>query len=180
MQEEIQAHRYSDLPELARMADGVASLLRRATPNDPAHPATARFTPSIKPDARAHLSRRAAAAKKYPRFERDDDARLIKVGWSKKAREEYEHRTPREAVAAFVSYLVSKVKVGSTFVVEDLAPVPDSTGGEIPAYQVYMTLAWLRDLGLVQKKGRDGYVLRDSRIDGDAFNELWEHVPNRS
>jgi hypothetical protein len=43
-----------------------------------------------------------------------------------------------------------------------------------------MTLAWLRDLGLVQKKGRDGYVLRDSRIDGDAFNELWEHVPNRS
>ena len=54
-------------------------------------------------------------------------------------------------------------------------PVPDSAGGEIPSYQVYLTLAWLRHVGAVEKKGRSGYVLR-SGLDLDA---IWDRIPVR-
>lgn len=179
MQREIDEHRYGEIAEVARLADGLARLLRGAPA--PA-PATRPRKGAPLKQRKANSARRGPApakAKNYPRFERDG-ARLIKVGWSKKAREEYEHRAPRNAVAAFVSHLISRVEPGKTFVMEDLFPVPDDAGDEVPAYQAYLTLALLRDLGAIEKKGRDGYVVVPGQIETAEFNSLWERIPERS
>lgn len=176
MQREIQDQRYADIPEVARLADGVARLLRGQIDDRPARPARSVATQRGK----LRLANRSSRGKKrYPRFERDG-YKLVKVGWSKKGREEYEHRAPRDVVAAFTRHLVSKVKRGKAFVVEDLLPVPDSSGGEIPSYQVYMTLRWLRHAGAVEKRGRDGYALIDAQLDENGFDALWGRIPERS
>jgi len=116
---------------------------------------------------------------KYPRFERDGD-KLVKVGWSKKKREQYEHRAPYEVVLACARHLASHALAGKVFAMENLLPVPDASGGEIPAYQAYLTLAWLRQAGAVEKKGRDGYVLRDESLAGDGFDKLWASLSARA
>lgn len=116
----------------------------------------------------------------YPRFERDGD-RLVKIGWSKKNKEAYEHRAPREAVDAFVRHLASHVAPGKVFAMEDVMPVPDpGTGVDLPAYQAYLVLAWLRHVGAVEKKGKDGYVLRNGMLTGGKFEVFWSDITPRS
>jgi hypothetical protein len=115
----------------------------------------------------------------YPRFEREGD-KLVKIGWSKKSREEYEHRAPRDAVVAFAQHLGESVSDGQVFAVEDLMPVRAVNGDdEIPAYQVYLTLKWLQDIGAVEKQGRDGYVLRNRALSEGGLDEYWGGLPER-
>ncbi|MCA9305050.1 MAG: hypothetical protein KDA16_00830 [Phycisphaerales bacterium] len=125
------------------------------------------------------MKRKIIRKRDYPRFERDDD-KLVKVGWSKKHREEYEHRAPRDAVNAFVRHLGSAVSEGHLFIVENLMPVLGVNGDdEVPAYQVYLTLKWLQDVGAVEKKGRDGYVLRNGALSSSGIDEYWAALPAR-
>lgn len=115
----------------------------------------------------------------YPRFEKDG-RRLVKLGWSKKNKKAYEHRVPHETVVGFVHHLSSIVDQGQVFEVEKILPVRDSSGDEIPAYQIYVTLAWLRESGAVEKKGRDGYVLRDGSLPDGGVDKYWESLPARA
>ena len=117
-------------------------------------------------------------AGKYPRFERDG-GRLIKIGWSKKSREEYEHRASREVAQAFARALWNAMEPGKTFAMEEVLPVRDSAGDELPDYQSYLSLAWLRSEGAIEKLGRDGYVLRIQDMDTETFDTLWSHLPER-
>jgi hypothetical protein len=100
--------------------------------------------------------------------------------WSKKSKKEYEHRVPKEIVLTFVRHLGQTIPAGTVFDVEGLLPVQDLSGDEIPAYQVYVTLAWLRDAGVVEKKGRDGYVLREGSVVNGGIEDLWQSLPARS
>lgn len=187
IEETVAAQRYSELPGLARIAD---ALVKIAGANEAsAQPSQSERADDPKPAVMPKVhdpgtgelrsaTRKPAKKSKYPRFERDGD-RLVKVGWSKKAKAEYEHRAPREAVVAFVNHLTSRVEPGEVFAVDDLLPVPDGSG-ELPSYQVYLTLAWLRAAEAIDKKGRDGYVLTAAPLDGSALNVLWRQLPMRT
>ncbi len=171
--------RYADIAAVAAIAEGLSRVSPRRREIE--RPAAVRADNSrLLNGSRGSVAKASTGSKKqFPRFEREGD-RLIKIGWSKKGKTEYEHRAPREAVVAFVRHLTSRVKLGQVFAVEDLLPSPDAGGGELPAYQVYLTLAWLRRSGAIEKKGRNGYVLRsDLLMDGD-LNELWDALPTRS
>ena len=115
----------------------------------------------------------------YPKFVRDDD-RLVKVGWSKKNKSEYEHRVPREAVLAFVRDLDEKVEEGEKFDIDGLFPVSDGSGGEVPGYQVYVVIAWLREADVIKKIGRDGYVVRDKSVLRGELDEQWNSLQPKS
>lgn len=118
------------------------------------------------------------SAKAYPKFARDDD-KLIKIGWSKRTREEYEHKTPRAAIDAFVKHLRKNTEEGRIFTVDDLTPVPDPLNdGELPSYQVYMGIAWLRSLDVISKHGRNGYSVEKSMISNKALAESWDKLPS--
>ncbi len=183
MQRELRAQRYAEVAELAGMADALARLargsLQPAVVNN--HSSMPRPSPSSSPARKAtsaSAKRKVSAKRDYPRFERDDD-KLVKVGWSKKAREEYEHRAPRPAVLAFAEHVGTTTAKGKTFVIDDLLPVHDAAGEELPSYQVYLALAWLRQAGAVEKKGRDGYVRVADPLDGSVFETLWDQILER-
>ncbi|GAH04275.1 unnamed protein product, partial [marine sediment metagenome] len=113
-----------------------------------------------------------------PKFIRDEfNDRLIKIGWSKKNRNEYEHRVPFAAAMNVARYLVESIDPDKLFQVDEILPIADSEGHEIPSYQVYVTLAWLISTGLVEKKGRDGYLVVPGRLTIQSFNDLFGKLP---
>ncbi len=185
MEAGLREQRYTDVAEVAQLATGVARLLNSAPlsgASAPAIPGPEQQSAAVPTPAsratRAHAAKGKTKAK-YPRFEREG-SRLVKVGWSKKHREEYEHRAPRDAVAAFARHLGGTVPEGHVFVVEDLMPVPGVNGDdEVPAYQVYLTLKWLQVVGAVEKKGRDGYVLRHSALSEGGIDDYWSELAVR-
>ncbi|MGE3180111.1 MAG: hypothetical protein AB7N71_00645 [Phycisphaerae bacterium] len=181
MQRELRDHRYSEIAELAQITETLKRLASgRSGPVTQTSNESVRTAVSTNIVSKKESPKRGTLKKyQYPRFERDCD-KLVKVGWSKKAREEYEHRAPRGAVLAFAEHLGSIIPPGRTFVIEELIPVHDVSGDEIPSYQVYLTLAWLRQAGVVEKKGRDGYTRVVDPLDGSVFDELWEELPERN
>ena len=66
------------------------------------------------------------------------------------------------------------------FDIEGLLPVQDGAGEDIPGYQIYVVIAWLREAGVIEKKGRDGYVIRDKSVLSGELNDLWESLRARS
>jgi hypothetical protein len=92
----------------------------------------------------------------YPRFQRRGDE-LVKVGWSKKDRREYHHRAPKRAVEALLAAIQRLAPDGSVFTSDQFQNLQDpATGNVFPSYQLFVALAWLRQLELVQQHGRKG------------------------
>ncbi len=197
-------HNYNEVKEIAALADGVAVLLREKSPADAATQTILQVAERVKGQKSAHgvpaasrmrdtlasqptkatprrksKAKAKAAPRGYPKFERDEN-RLVKLGWSKKNQKAYEHRVPRETLLSFIQHMTSVVNEGQVFEVESVLPAEDRNGDTIPAYQVYVTLAWLRELGAVEKKGRDGYVLRDGSLANGGVDKYWASLPIRS
>lgn len=115
----------------------------------------------------------------YPRFARRGD-KLIKTGWSKKNKSEYEHASPQTSVFAFAAHLCSHTRPGRMFTVETLMPVPDpESHSEIPGYQIYMALGWFREIGAIEKHGRDGYVANKDMLAAEQLGQRWVSLPTR-
>ena len=70
--------------------------------------------------------------------------------------------------------LGSNVPIGVERIV---AAAADADG--LPLYQVYVALAWLRNEGVLRRKGRDSYVVADrGRLEHQgALDELWARLP---
>jgi hypothetical protein len=184
MRSALAEERYSDLAEVAPLASILSNLLRSVEMNGTAKsssgPAAAdNSRQTVRTLSLAEKSRLIASIEKparkneeYPRFERDGD-KLIKIGWSKKDRREYEHRVPKEIVLRVAEILRSAGDSRKTFAMDRLTPFKSSAGLKIPSYQVYLVLAWLRTLGAVQARGKDGYQVMDGRLDASHLNDAW-------
>lgn len=201
IQTALRHKRYDDVAFVAEALNQIAKVRQSLQlPGLPGNPTSRDSSgPEIEPDAetvetisssldqpklRAHERRRPkqgtfAKSSKYPLFFRDD-SRLIKVGWSKKNKDEYAHRVPKDVVLAFAEHLDRSVDAGAVFEIESLFPVSTKSGKQVPSYQIYVVVAWLRDADVIDKKGRDGYVvLEKSKLRG-GFNELWETLQTRT
>jgi hypothetical protein len=119
-------------------------------------------------------SKRAA----YPRFARVND-QLVKIGWSKKDKREYQHKAPRGVVDSLVSRLLSVATGDDLFNTERLFPIlGEDARSEIPSYQSYLCLAWLRDQNLIEQVGRQGYRLTDRARLQNTVDRLWKDLPS--
>lgn len=95
----------------------------------------------------------------YPRFGCRRE-HLIRIGPTKGGSAEYQHKTARPAVDAVVSAVLEAGREGRVFTTRDCLPVVlPSSGSEVPGYQVYNVLAWLKQMGLVDQHGRQGYSI---------------------
>lgn len=168
---------YGDVASTARIAQAVAGLKEDAIngtvaplveqPTEP-HEAIALPKPGTS---------RRRGAKDYPKFGRDGD-KLVKTAWSKRDRAEYEHRAPRTVVDLLLQTIVKKKGEGRKFEASEVLPIKDpATRQELPSYQSYMALAWLRAEGVVTKKGRNGYVLKSGAASPERISQLWEALP---
>jgi hypothetical protein len=119
-------------------------------------------------------TRTKAARGEYPKFLRDGDE-LLKIGWSKRTWETYRHKAPRRVVNLVVDALEAKAKSGTRIVMEQVLPIHDPESAiEVPSYQPYLILAWLRKEKLVVQHGRDGYSLRSGMSLADAVEQRWK------
>lgn len=133
---------------------------------------------SISPQNSSSKKKRRSKAK-YPKFIRDGN-HLVKIGWSKKERSEYEHKADREAVRALVSAIASTGQDGTRFSMDSLLPVETITGESIPDYQSYLILAWLRSADLLEQHGRLGYTIGEGVDLIDVVEDCWAQLPSRS
>jgi hypothetical protein len=101
----------------------------------------------------------------------------VKVAWSKKDRAEYEHRAPRRIVSVLLDAIRHKKGEGAVFESQDILPLMDA-GREVPSYQAYLAMAWLREEGIIAKNGRNGYILKPSTATMERIDELWRTLPS--
>lgn len=172
------------------LAEGIADQRTRAG-LDHATPSGASPTPKPRKPAKtaaapkprknkAKTTRPTSGSKTYPKFAREDD-KLIKIGWSKRTREEYQHKAPRSAVDTFIAHLRKHTQADRIFKIDDLLPVPDpGNEGDLPAYQVYLVLAWLRSTAAATKHGRDGYSVKPSSLSEKSLAQAWNQLPSTS
>lgn len=140
-----------------------------------------RQCPAAVRETRTRTSKPAPVRRsEYPKYFRQDGA-LVKVGWSKKAKDEYTHRVSKEvfdAVADTVRLL------GCTQQTQfDAQQIAERTGallgGVVPMYQVYVTLAFLRANGIIHKVGREGYRATDPESVAARASGAWSQAAER-
>lgn len=113
----------------------------------------------------------------YPRFLREGE-NLVKVGWSKSAKAEYEHKSPKGVLAVLTAALTSAN--GRRVAMDKVLPLKDpATGSSFPDYQSYVCLAWLRSVGLVIQHGRQGYSLPKGAELEKSVESHWNALPTR-
>ena len=74
-------------------------------------------------------------------------------------------------------YLDLSAAEGSLLTTDDFMPLVDpDDASEIPSYQAYLCLAWLRKVGLVTKQGRQGYTVQRPRDLQRLVDESWQRL----
>jgi len=173
---------YSDVEWLTRCAKQLrdmrelAERMREGQSTNGTRVAEAHGHTRSAPHANRRATRRRAGRAGYPRFLRTDD-QLVKIGWSKKKRSEYIHKAPRERVFAVVEAVAAAGGNGAVMSTEDLLAIQDESGEEIPQYQTYLALAWLRSQGVIRRHGRTGYKIEDHDRALGGFGKLWDMTP---
>lgn len=134
----------------------------------PVHPTKSKTKTPVRS---ARAARRAPDA--YPRFERRGDD-LFKIGSSRSFAAEYEHRAPLAVIHQVVRALEELAADTDVVSTAHLLPVISPTDGrEAPPYQVYVVLAWLREAGLIDPVGRQGYRVRSRGTLRQRVDRLW-------
>jgi hypothetical protein len=183
----LAAKAYRDLASVASAADALTALISELSGSALAKtligPSSAQESQSLGTSASANRqaipARTATVASRrmgYPRFLRDGD-RLVKVAWSKKERRPYEHRAPQGIIQTLIDAVRKRKGEGKLFEAADVLPLVTGSGEEYPSYQSYLALAWLRHVGIVAKKGREGYILKRGVATPQELDELWSSLP---
>ena len=157
---------YDSVLKLTSWARQLASLAASASDNTIAQKGsiTVGTTSSTRPVKRME----------YPRFGRRGGS-LVKVGWSKREKKEYEHKAPKRAVTVLISVLIRAGVDGRIFQANEILPLTDTDDStEIPAYQAYLILAWLRNLGLIDQHGRQGYSITKPKELSGVVESAWQ------
>ena len=197
---------FATLAALASVADGLSVLVRRVGQAQTPIRATARLTASpgeqasptpVEADGghdgnaaaatvRSAPSKRAAARSgrgtpetgRYPVFQVDDDGQtLVKVGYSKSDRREYEHRSPRDVLDRLTSLVTKLGAGGRRFTTEQILPPGEDQLADLPSYQVYLCLALLVRTGLLVRHGRQGYTVPEGADLKQAVDQAWSNLP---
>ncbi len=148
-------------------------------PHERQLPAAAKATTrKVKSGRRKKTRKTKQVVSGYPKFVREGDS-LVKIGWSKSEGKPYEHKAPHAVLRALVKELVRIGAGGERFTVESILPLKDADKSEIPDYQTYLTLAWLRAVDLIVQHGRQGYSLAEASELSETAEDQWQKLPAR-
>ena len=172
---------YESVVQVAAWARSLSETLDRVSPRKgksdqpPRQTATPRREPRISQSKR---TRSPANHGGYPRFFRQGD-RLIRVAWSKRDKKEYEHKAPMTVLKALTVAMADRGADGRVFSTDELLPIRDGDGAEVPAYQAYAGLALLKQVGLIEQHGRQGYSIPRLPDLSGAVEALLRNLPER-
>lgn len=123
------------------------------------HPEDAGRASSIIAQAYQKPQLKKVGTREYPIFKREGADTLVKVGYSKSDRRQYEHRSPRTVLERLSEQIGKVGSDGAVFTSDQLLPPGEQTLADLPTYQVYLCLAFLVQHGVVHKLGRQGYSI---------------------
>lgn len=178
---------YSSIENLARWASAIGAMCAEQTPATRQNetvpnsdlPAPAKSVANSKPKALRAGGK--TKRRSYPVFAKSGDM-LVKIAWSKSSKSEYQHKSPRAAIKKLADSFARYAKGNAVVAMDKVLPLKGDDGSEIPDYQVYVSLAWLRQIGAVKQNGRQGYTIKTAselsqKID-TAWNALPDAIPN--
>ena len=99
----------------------------------------------------------------YPRFELIDD-NLIRYGWSKREKREYNHKVPKPVFERVVTAM-SKIRSfnkGPHTAEAIIEQANEGADEPVPNYQVYAVLGFLKAENAIEQQGREGYLIPDN------------------
>lgn len=115
----------------------------------------------------------------YPMFLREGES-LVKVGWSRSEKSEYEHKSPKKVLPILAEVIAKAGARGKRFSMDRVLPLMDPDDGtRVPDYQVYLCLAWFRTLGFLIQHGRQGYSLASKAPVVPLLETHWLSLPSR-
>ncbi len=125
----------------------------------------------------ARAKKAKTAKREYPKFLRDGEE-LLKLGWSKREKKVYRHKAPKRVVLIVSQALQQFGQHNDRFVMEQVLPIRDlENDADVPSYQAYLILAWIRKEKLLVQHGRQGYSLRPETNLTYAVEERWKLLP---
>ncbi|MBK9126363.1 MAG: hypothetical protein IPM13_00980 [Phycisphaerales bacterium] len=171
---------YAGIIKVAAWAKTISDLVKATPAADEAKPVSQPQKASLDKKVQSRrMATRATERREYPRFFRNRD-QLVRVAWSKREKKEYQHKASRSALLSLVSALVEAGKDGRVFTTDQVLPIRDSTdGSEIPNYQSYVCIAWLKQTGLIDQHGRQGYSVPRLAELRDAVEAIWRSLPTK-
>lgn len=155
--EAAEAGEYRSVDVARAAAVGINELQTRIT-----NPAAMGKVSNGKKVARSKTAKRVKKSKRkgtgYPKFEVTKNA-LVRVGWSKKQRKGYIHKTPKDVFDKTVKVMSDLAKGSSgPFMAEEIIERVNNESSEIvPSYQVYVVIGFFREKGCIEQVGREGY-----------------------
>lgn len=172
---------YAGIIKVAAWAKAISDLIKSTAPGIDSKPMDGlrkqgRKAKTAEPRSPARQTR----PKDYPRFCRQGD-QLIRIAWSKREKKEYQHKASELVIKALTTALTKAGKGGRIFSTEEVLPIHEpGDGSEIPNYQAYVGIAWLKHTGLIDQHGRQGYsVPRLDDLQRDV-ESLWQSLPNNN
>jgi len=168
---------YACVVQIASWAKILRDQLEPKLPRHEAAPPSSDRNGSVAPAKNGVGQRKTKrAADDYPRFFRRGDE-LIRIAWSRRARSEYQHKTT-DAVLKTVAETLSRLgRKGRIFSTDEVLPLRDPQGAEVPAYQAYVCIALLKLTGLIEQRGRQGYSIASPDDLTSAVDAIWRKLP---
>jgi hypothetical protein len=192
IQEAAKANDFQTVARLAAIADTVDQLMAEAStataaPANKNQSAGSDDLQDTHDTAAIRAKNERFGEKKRPRDRRDypvffrQDNDLVKLGRSRSSPEEYEHRAPRSVVERVVKAVISaggnKKRFGADVVFKQMGS--ESGDIDVPAYQVYVALAWLKWSGLIVQHGRQGYTVALPQKFTELAWSSWDQLGSR-
>jgi hypothetical protein len=137
-----------------------------------------KIVPKIKETKKQKKATRRNKPEGLPKIEIRNGS-MYKIGWSKKQKEIYEHKVPRTAFDTIVSAMSTLAKeVKGPFMAEAVIEKISATQeNSVPAYQVYVVLAALRDWNIISQIGREGYNIATDVA--EKAQNIWKELSNQ-
>ena len=123
-----------------------------------------------------HVSSRAWQ-KAYPKFFRQQDE-LIRIAWSKREKREYRHKAPHGVLKTLADAMTQEGANGRVFTTDQLLPMYNGADrAEVPNYQAYACISLLKQTGLIDQHGRQGYSIPRPADFKGAVEAVWNKLP---
>jgi hypothetical protein len=169
---------YGSVVQIASWAGAVRDLVGREAADDskrpPSPPPKKKASASI--PARSGRTHRRQGKDGYPRFFRQGD-QLIRVAWSKRDKKEYQHKAPYSTIQLLAEAMAKAGRDGRVFSTDQILPIKDADGNDVPSYQAYVGIAFMKQVGLIDQHGRQGYSIPQLADFQANVESAWRNLP---
>lgn len=181
--EAVERGEYSSVEMLARWASKVGAIYSEEKNTIPKNDIPIPSNTQDRPSPATVLKRKAPSKtsghpkrRAYPIFTKSGDV-LVKIAWSKSSKSEYQHKSPRMVTKMLAESLAYHARSGAIVSMDKILPLKADDGSEIPDYQVYVSLAWLKQIDTVKQNGRQGYIVKKRDEFSQQIAAAWSKLP---